>query len=107
MRQISFISVESTPKLNNIIMAKKKFKGDVEMYTPRKGVFPNPNIPMPKQMGVKLYRKKDKKVEYDLGGDIQVVIKKQHVKPKIMKYVSREEMARRMLKNPHKYTSII
>lgn len=93
-------------------MPKKKFKGDIEVYNPgtKKGVFPDPSIPMPKAMTVKPYRKDDLKKTYgDRSGDMQVVIKKQNPRPKevkILNYSEKQKLVKKMLENPRKYAKL-
>jgi len=90
-------------------MPKKILRRDTEIfnYGHTKGVFPNYDIPMPKNMNVKVYRKKTMVKEYDRGGDIEVVIKKPNPKPDIMRLIEKEIMQKRILKNPRKYSKLV
>ncbi len=90
-------------------MPKKTLKRDIEVPNPypKKGVFPDPRIPMPKHMNVKVYRKKTMVKEYDRGGDIEVVIKRPNPKPDIMKHIRKGTMQKRIMKNPRKYSKLV
>jgi len=65
---------------------------------------------MPEVMQAKIYRKEPRIQEYEIGGEIERVIKPRRVKPTIPKHIpywQREENILKILKNPRKYTSII
>lgn len=90
-------------------MPKKKFKGDIEVFNPgqKKGVFPDPSIPMPDSMKVKPYRKKDILKSSEVkGGDKEFFIRRVNPKPRSMHVIEKELFDRRVLKNPRKYAKL-
>jgi len=90
-------------------MPKKIKKRDTEVrnYGHTPGVFPNYDIPMPNSMNVKPYRSRDMKKTYgERGGDQQVVIKKTNPEPTTMKSIDPDEMIKRIMKSPRKYSTL-
>ena len=90
-------------------MPKNKFKGDIDVFNPlpKKGVFPDPRIPMPDSMQVKPYRKKDILKSSEIpGGDKEFHIRKTNPKPRSMYLIEKEIFFLFVLKNPRKYVKL-
>lgn len=87
---------------------KKKQLGDERIDIPGHNYpFPDPTIPMPKIVNVKPYRSVPRIQEVQVGGEIEMVIKRANPRPKIMKFIKKYKMNERILKNPQKHTRII
>lgn len=84
-------------------------KRDTEMFIPgkRNHPFPDNSTPRPKIINVKPYRSTPRIQEVHAGGEIEMVIKRANPKPKIMIFIDKDKMNKRILKNPQKHTRII